>query len=308
MPSWNIHIAHAERLFSRGGAIARTVVDRNAFLFGSLVPDIPVGYMVPGIEHPIAYRTTHFAEPAFIPKPREREFWDAYVVPAAKSAGAVCSGGDCPGDDCPSGNYSEGVRAGVASSLVEAGCRGIIGASSLAADADRVSRVHYPHRYEGADDPLQEGSALDEAVAPEDIARSLLDLELGIWAHLLADCIWNTRVNEYLEREGIAPSEEFRVKKQGDFDTFGKTLAIDLVPRVTPRLVATAAAYPQYSIDERAVLMTTGVAHEIVRENTFPSEPAQYRLLTGEFFEAVCAEVAERADALLKERIGMLLP
>lgn len=283
MPSWNIHIAHTERLFSRDGAVARTVVDRNAFLFGSLTPDIPVGYMVPGIEQPIAYRITHFAEPAFIPKPREREFWDTYVVPAAKRAQAACPtalGGVAGGEPC-----------------------GIIDASSLAADADRVSRVHYPHRYEGADDPLQEGSTLDDAVAPADIARSLLDFELGIWTHLLADCIWNTRVNEYLDREGIAPSEEFRVKKQGDFDTFGKTLAIDLVPRVTPRLVATAAAYPQYSIDERAVLMTVGVAHEIVRENTFPSDPARYRLLTSEFFETVCAEVAERADALVAERL-----
>lgn len=294
MPSWNIHIAHAERLFSRGGAMARTVADRNAFLFGSLVPDIPVGYMTPGIENPIAYRITHFAEPAFIPKPRECEFWDAYVVPAAKDAAYA-------GSDALQANSKDAgtARPTVASRLGAP----LIAASSLKLEADRVSRVHYPRRYEGVGVPPQEGSKLDEAVSPADIARSLFDFELGVWVHLLADCIWNTRVNEFLDREGIAPSEEFRVKKQGDFDSFGKTLSIDLVPRATPRLIATAAAFPQYSIDERAVLMTVGVAHETVRGNTFPSDSVRYRLLTSEFFDSVFEEVAERADVLLEGRL-----
>ncbi|WP_019239386.1 MULTISPECIES: hypothetical protein [Enorma] len=282
MPSWNIHIAHAERLLAREGAVARTVLDRNAFLLGSLTPDIPVGYMVPGVEHPIAYRITHFAEPAFIPKPREQEFWDAYVVPAAAALTA---------------EGLEGAR-------VAGECRPVIAASSLKREADRVSRTHYPQRYEGAPEPAREGSPLDAAIAPADIARSLLDFELGVWVHLLADCLWNTRVNEFLDREGITPSEQFRIKKQGDFDAFGKTLAIDSVPRLTPRLAATAAAFPQYAIDERTLLMTIGVAHEIVRTNVPPSVQQPYRLLTDEFFDSVFAEVVDRADALLAERLG----
>ena len=75
MPSWNIHIAHAEGLLAKDGPVARVVHDRNAFLFGNLIPDIYVGYMVPGIVHPIPYRVTHFAKPEHIPKPREAEFW-----------------------------------------------------------------------------------------------------------------------------------------------------------------------------------------------------------------------------------------
>ena len=63
MPSWNIHIAHAEGLLAKDGPVARVVRDRNAFLFGNLIPDIYVGYMVPGIVHPIPYRVTHFAKP-----------------------------------------------------------------------------------------------------------------------------------------------------------------------------------------------------------------------------------------------------
>ena len=42
MPSWNIHIAQTERLLERTGALANSVRDRNAFLFGCVVPDILV--------------------------------------------------------------------------------------------------------------------------------------------------------------------------------------------------------------------------------------------------------------------------
>ena len=86
MPSWNIHIAQTERLLERTGALANSVRDRNAFLFGCVVPDIFVGYMVPGIADPIPYRITHFAKPEPIPKPREHEFWDTYVAPLLKGA------------------------------------------------------------------------------------------------------------------------------------------------------------------------------------------------------------------------------
>ena len=55
MPSWNIHIAHAEGLLEDGGPFAGVVRDRNAFLFGNFVPDIYVGYMVPsGRAHPVS--------------------------------------------------------------------------------------------------------------------------------------------------------------------------------------------------------------------------------------------------------------
>ena len=67
MPSWNIHIAQTERLLERTGALAKSVRDRNAFLFGCVVPDIFVGYMVPGIADPIPYRITHFAKPTRMP-------------------------------------------------------------------------------------------------------------------------------------------------------------------------------------------------------------------------------------------------
>lgn len=277
MPSWNIHIAHTERLFERRGTISDMVLDRNAFLFGSLVPDIYVGYMVPAIEHPIAYRVTHFAEPAHIPKPREGEFWETYVAPLA-------------------------AELGVAATRSRGGRR--IDPASLSAEQDRVNRRHFPQRFGGDGSvPPMPGSPADEDCSAAAVRSSLLDLMLGVWAHLLADNLWNTRVNQFLDAHGGRPSESFRIKKQGDFDLFGKALPIDSVPRATPRLIATAAAFPQYPVEEVPLRYTIGVAHETVRTNHGPEDPA-YRLLTVDFFEHVFGEFRGLADGLVAERLA----
>ena len=161
MPSWNIHIAQTESLLERTGALANSVRDRNAFLFGCVVPDIFVGYMVPGIADPIPYRITHFANPEPIPKPREHEFWDTYVAPLLKSS--------------PTG------APAAATSIIE--------------ERERLNRVHYPHRYKDAE-PVAGPGACEFSLASEDVAQSLLDLTLGVWSHLVADTVWNTRVNQ----------------------------------------------------------------------------------------------------------------
>lgn len=268
MPSWNIHIAQTERLLDRRGVVAATVRDRNAFLFGNLVPDIFVGYMVPGIERPIPYRVTHFAKPEPIPKPREHEFWDTYVAPLAADA-----------------ELGRGVSA-----------------SSIVAERERMNRIHYPARYAGQEDaptaPVAQG-----APSLSDIRCSVFDLTLGAWAHLLADNIWNTRVNEYLDAHGGKPSEEFRIKKQGDFDWFGKTLRIISVPAATERLIAAAEGFPQYPIGRRYVLETIGVTHEIVRTNGGNAEHPPYRLLTDEFFDSTLNEVLDATEAAIRERL-----
>ncbi len=149
------------------------------------------------------------------------------------------------------------------------------------------------------------GCAADALVDKASVERSVFDLVLGTWMHLVADNLWNTRVNEFLDAHGGKPSEQFRIKKQGDFDAFGKTLRIDWVPRPTPRLLATAARFPQYAIDEQTTLLAIGVAHETVRTNHAPAEPYQYRLLTSEFFIQAFAESVELTNHLLKERLSM---
>ena len=269
MPSWNIHIAQTERVLGLGGTLAGAVLDRNAFLLGNVVPDIYVGYMVPGIVDPIPYRETHFAKPEPIPKPREHEFWNTFVAPLLDGAG-------------------KGTPAR---------------ATSLSEERDRLNRVHYPRFYEGAE-PLPELPQSEFSCAPEDIEQSVLDLTLGVWAHLVADNVWNTRVNEYLEAHGGKPSEEFRIKKQGDFDWFGKTLAIESVPRATERLYAAAARFPQYPIPKEYVLKSIGVMHEIVRENPGDPNHPPYRLLTEEFFDSVFDEVVNLTEQGFAERIA----
>lgn len=289
MPSWNIHIAHAEGLLVEGGPLAGVVSDRDAFLFGNLVPDIYVGYMVPCVVHPIPYRVTHFAAPEHIPKPREGEFWDAYVAPMARelgvSIGEFAACGRCIRNE----------------------------AGSLAREVAHVSPAHTP-TYDLTFDPAQSARFQQEAFEPVKVGvgaatdgsgspRDLFDLVLGTWVHLLADTIWNRRVNDFLDALGEKPSKDFRIKKQGDFDQFGKSLNIDAFPVPTARLVDAAVRFPQYAIDERSVYFTCAIAHEIVRTNSLSVPPA-YRLLTEEFFTGTFAEVQSEAERLMRTRLA----
>ncbi len=79
MPSWNIHTAHVERLLREEGAQALGIKDPNAFLFGNVLPDVYVGYMVKDPSFRIDYKLTHLTYRDHIPLPRYQEFWDFYV-------------------------------------------------------------------------------------------------------------------------------------------------------------------------------------------------------------------------------------
>lgn len=57
------------------------ISDANCFLFGNLVPDIYVGYMVQPLTKTRTYCDTHVAADEFMPTPRYDEFWDLYVAP-----------------------------------------------------------------------------------------------------------------------------------------------------------------------------------------------------------------------------------
>lgn len=309
MPSWNIHIAHAERLLKGGGSVARAVRDGNAFLFGNLIPDIYVGYMVPGVVCPVPYRVTHFAKPEHIPKPRAGEFFDAYVLPLARECGLL----DALGDDCATGKGvgAPGFASG-ASGFADAGKHAPAlpwhapalpwhAPVSLAAEVAHVSPAHTP-MFEWDFDVAQTAACQRDAFATsrralsrDELRRSLFDMVLGTWVHLLADCTWNQAVSDLLDARGEQPSRDFRIKKQGDFDLFGKSLELDLMPRLTPQLIEVAAAFPQYEIDAASVSATCAIAHETVRTN-HPVAGAAYRLLDEEFFNRVFAEVNARAE------------
>lgn len=317
MPSWNIHIAHAERLLKSGGSVARAVRDGNAFLFGNLIPDIYVGYMVPGVVRPVPYRVTHFAKPEHIPKPRAGEFFDAYVLPLARECGLL----DALGDDCATGGgvgapgFASGASGfvGADSDRAPVGPTGFAAAgdpalerswrapASLAAEVAHVSPAHTP-TFEWDFDVVETAACQRDAFATsrralsrDELRRSLFDMVLGTWVHLLADCTWNQAVSDLLDARGEQPSRDFRIKKQGDFDLFGKSLELDLMPRLTPQLIEVAAAFPQYEIDAASVSATCAIAHETVRTN-HPVTGAAYRLLDEEFFNRVFAEVNARAE------------
>ena len=72
-------MAHTQRLLTRKGGRALSVKNENAFRFGCLIPDIYVGWMVPGIEHKLPYSYTHMAIPGAIPCPNELKFWNLYI-------------------------------------------------------------------------------------------------------------------------------------------------------------------------------------------------------------------------------------
>lgn len=187
--------------------------DVNAFLFGNLVPDVYVGYMVTELSHKIKYIETHFADPGYVPEPRYWEFFERYVVPSANEQG-------------------------------------------------RVS-----------------------------------DVVLGAWTHLLADNVYNTHFNQLLVRLELEPGTEIRVRKQGDFDTFGRTLDISMMPKVTDELLAQCVAFPQYPVEEPEVLATCEVMARIVADNAerHVINP-EYSLLGDDYFSSVPDEV----DSLMR--------
>ena len=297
MPSWNIHMAQTERLLERPGVVAAAVRDADIFRFGNVLPDIFVGFMVPGAgldsANHIPYRISHFTDPVAIPKPREWEFWDGFVAPVAVATAALAAGeltADPEEPVAPARGGGAGTPRVPQPSIAQA----------IAEERGRKG-VEGP-----AEHPTVFSSAAEAGLPEElDAARDLLDLCLGAWAHLLADHIWNARVNEYLDLIGGKPGEEFRIKKQGDFDAFGRTLALSpaAVPAETPALVRAAAAFPQYAVEEPFVHDSLVVMFDIVRSNGGRPEHLPYRLLTDEFFDTVFNEVLDTTERLLGERL-----
>lgn len=79
MPSWNVHIAHAEDLLKRHSPHELGINDWNAFLLGCLLPDVYVGYMVQPLSKKLPYRMTHLADTSKVPLPDYETFAAHYV-------------------------------------------------------------------------------------------------------------------------------------------------------------------------------------------------------------------------------------
>lgn len=122
------------------------------------------------------------------------------------------------------------------------------------------------------------------------------DLVLGSWAHLVADHDYNMRTNDYLLEHGIAPGTETRIKKQSDFDLFGRTLDISLSPHITPEVLRQCATYSPYPLGEQDIRQAQEVMEGIVRENSenHLDETPPYLMLTDEFFSSLFEQVTNR--------------
>ena len=141
-----------------------------------------------------------------------------------------------------------------------------------------------------------------ERFCTPDAQGHVSDVVLGAWAHLMADNVYNHRNNAFIDAHGILPGEETRVRKQGDFDLFGRTLDISLVPRIDADVVAQCAAFPQYAIEERDVRPTAESLARIVADNAARhvyGTPA-YSMLPVDFFATTFDEVHERICRGLK--------
>lgn len=121
------------------------------------------------------------------------------------------------------------------------------------------------------------------------------DVTLGAWTHLLCDHYYNLRTIEFINRIGVEPGEQTRIRKQGDFDLFGRTLQISRVPQVMTSLVDQCARFPQYPIDEADVRGAVTAAARIVERNRTDHVDGtpEYSLLTPEFFANTFSEVNE---------------
>lgn len=212
MPSWNIHTAHVERLLADEPCGALGIRSTNEFMFGNIAPDVYVGYVVPNTTRTIAYKDTHFANPAVIPTPNAARFYELFVRDQPQS-----------------------------------------------------------------------------------------DLALGVWTHLICDHYYNLRTIEYIARIGVEAGTQTRIRKQADFDVYGRTFGISLVLTASDGLLESCAHFAQYAIAEPDVRAAIAAQQAIVQKNRderVEGTPV-YSLFTPEFFSQTYTEV----DALLKEAL-----
>lgn len=116
------------------------------------------------------------------------------------------------------------------------------------------------------------------------------DMTLGAWAHLVCDHVYNLAARQVAFDAGYTPGDTVRILKQSDFDLYGKSLSISMVPQASPALVRAAHNFAQYAIEKPDVQAAIAAAQRIVAANTPPLPNPRYQLLSAEFFEATATE------------------
>lgn len=111
-------------------------------------------------------------------------------------------------------------------------------------------------------------------------------LALGAWAHLAADRMYNGRFRGFAEGLDAPGGDELRTCKQGDFDAFGRSLAITSHVKADDALFDAALAFRPYSILPEDVVRTIGKADEIVDASAPSAQEPGYSLIGAEWMQA----------------------
>ena len=151
--------------------------------------------------------------------------------------------------------------------------------------AERGVKVPVPRAYEFAERYVRPGAS---------------DVTLGAWAHLICDSTYNERTVALLARLGLENNDVVRIRKQTDFDIFGRSLGISMLPELTDELVAQCAAFEQYPLtrgDVEAGIRAAKRLFDATVEN--PVEEPVYDLLDDDFLEGAFEEAHRRLLAAL---------
>ena len=126
-------------------------------------------------------------------------------------------------------------------------------------------------------------------------------LALGVWAHLLADRIYNGRFRAFCKTHDVPRGEELRRGKQADFDLFGRALGASARVTATAELLEAARAFRQYSILPDDVDRTIIAADSLLNASSAPSGSGDYELLDpswlADTFDACHEQLASRLTA-----------
>ena len=236
MPSWNVHIAHADRLLEKGaGCLDVDIHYPDAFLLGNVAPDVHIGFMVPDYSHKVRYGRSHQSYPGTLPIPSYRRYQR---------------------------NFMGGLNP-----------------------AEYLLQTDFIQPNVSYCSPEQR-SLVDQ--------RQLRELIVGIWCHLVCDHVYNTHTRAFLRAHNIPTGEDARIRKQADFDVYGRSLDMNRLPEASDELFAVAEAHPQYGFTHSDVEQTLQVIQRIAEENRQNSVSCpQYQMLDTEFFSSAYKEAEE---------------
>ena len=124
--------------------------------------------------------------------------------------------------------------------------------------------------------------------------RQLREFIVGIWCHLVCDHVYNSHTRAFLRAHHIPTGEDARIRKQADFDVYGRSLDMNRLPEASEELFAVAAAYPQYGFTHSDVEQTLQVIQRIAEENRHNSVSSpQYQMLDTAFFLSAYKEAED---------------